>query len=43
MDATMLMAGLTGITVIGILVITLKDCWPKQRDLPELELVKLKC
>ena len=42
MDATMLMAGLTGTTVIGILVITLKDCWVNLRYLPKLAVVKLK-
>jgi hypothetical protein len=42
MDATMLMASLTGISVIGILIITLKDCWTNPMDFLKLEMVKLK-
>ena len=40
MDATMLMAGLTGITVMGILVISLIDCWPNPIGLLKLAWVK---
>lgn len=42
MNATMLMAVLTGITVAGILLITLRDCWPKIRNLPRIKLVEVK-
>jgi hypothetical protein len=35
----MLMASLTGISVIGILGLTLKDCWAKKIILPKLKLV----